>query len=450
MTERVLCGPLIDFGKSIWNSPLLREEFPGLQSKNIRPIGKFGIGFFSVFEIAKPIQVTSKHYEAGMSEAKVLEFRSLATRPLLRPAEAKELPRVFSTRVSLKIDDKARVFGPYKREPNTYVSLYDLRYRAFQNLSFETALLRLIIMLDVQVEYMNRIDGTGFVHTSNIYEVDAAEFLEELLSNLPQKERTAVKLTHAAQMRPLEGTDGSKYGRAALSMLDSREPSAGSISVGGFVFSNGRGPRVPFVGVIEGCTDQAARQLAYSTVPADVIERWVTNQARLIDQKKFLKAQLLRASRRIIAAGGDPCSLPYCFMEGSLIDFATAKLAMKTSSQILIPLDRDRKIYSYSDMNATYFDHQMKKEVFILGRDEYESSIFDYDTFSLIEKEGHREISVSDLKLEIGGSLYVFLDTLRKLWGCEPRLTVREEQLLQADLHSLPPLRWVIDLRRPS
>ena len=95
MTERVLCGPLIDFGKSIWNSPLLREEFPGLQSKNIRPIGKFGIGFFSVFEIAKPIQVTSKHCEAGMSEAKVLEFRSLATRPLLRPAEAKELPGSF-------------------------------------------------------------------------------------------------------------------------------------------------------------------------------------------------------------------------------------------------------------------------------------------------------------------------------------------------------------------
>jgi hypothetical protein len=50
MTERVLTGPLVDFGKSIWNSPLLREEFLGLQSKNVQPTGKFGIG---VFEIAQ-------------------------------------------------------------------------------------------------------------------------------------------------------------------------------------------------------------------------------------------------------------------------------------------------------------------------------------------------------------------------------------------------------------
>jgi hypothetical protein len=107
---------------------------------------------------------------------------------------------------------------------------------------------------------------------------------------------------------------------------------------------------VPFVGVIEGGTDQAARQVAYSAVPADVLGRWATEQARLINQDKFLKGQLLTASQSIIAARGDPCSLPYCFEEGSLVDFATAKRAMKTSSQILVPLNkRDRAIFSYND-----------------------------------------------------------------------------------------------------
>jgi hypothetical protein len=90
----------------------------------------------------------------------------------------------------------------------------------------------------------------------------------------------------------------------------------------------------------------------------------------------------------------------------------------------------------------------MKKEVFILAKDK--TLILDEKTFSMIEKDELKEISLSDLRLGIGGSLAVFLDTLRELWGCEPRLTIEEEQLLQADLHSLPPLRWVLNLRRPS
>ena len=70
MTERVLSGPLIDFGKSIWNSDLLRSEFPGLQGKNVKPIGKFGIGFFSIFELADDVKVVSKHYERGIEDAR--------------------------------------------------------------------------------------------------------------------------------------------------------------------------------------------------------------------------------------------------------------------------------------------------------------------------------------------------------------------------------------------
>src|SRR5262249_49365264 len=46
MSERVLVGPLLDFGNSFWTSHVLREEWPGLESSGLVPIGKFGIGFF--------------------------------------------------------------------------------------------------------------------------------------------------------------------------------------------------------------------------------------------------------------------------------------------------------------------------------------------------------------------------------------------------------------------
>ena len=380
-----------------------------------------------------------------MSEAKVLEFQSLATRPFIRPADARELPRDFSTRVSLKIADRGHVFGPY-----------EVGIIRDESISFESGLLQLIVMLDVQVEYLNRIDGTSFVHTPNVYEVDVAVFLDELLPDLTKKARNAVKSAHAALMRPLEGVDGSKYGRAALLMLERRELEAfemelGRFSVGGFVYRGEREPKAPYVGVMEGDTDEAARRVAYSAVPAGVIGRWATGQARLIDQNKFLKSQLLRASQRIITAGGDPSSLPYCFVEGSLVDYVTAKQAMKTNSQVLVPLSEGYptfELYGYSDMTEIYFNHRMKKEVFILASDRI--SLIDEDIFHNIKRNGLREISLSDLKLRNGQPLSLFLDTLRELWSCEPRLTIEEEQLLQADLHSLPPLRWVLDLRRPS
>jgi hypothetical protein len=307
-------------------------------------------------------------------------------------------------------------------------------------------------MLDVQVEYLNKIDGTGFVHTPDVYEVDAAEFLEELLPDMTKKDREDIKSAHAALMRPLEGPDGSRYGRASLFMWDEKDVRGfpGSISVGGFVYL-GHGLTVPYVGVIDGSTDEAARQAAYSAVPASVIGGWATEQAKLIDQTKFRKSQLLFASQRIIMAGGDPCALPYCFAGGSLVDYATAKQAIRTSSRVLVPLTvrySSAKLYSYSDMTTPYFDHLMKKEVFILAKDEID--IFTEELIKLIEKEQKMEISISDLRLEVKRSLSVFMDALKGVWGCEPRITVREEQLLQVDLYSPPRLSWVLDLHRPT
>jgi len=49
MSELVLTGPLLDFGTSFWRSPLVMEEFPGLVASGMQAIGRFGIGFFSVF-----------------------------------------------------------------------------------------------------------------------------------------------------------------------------------------------------------------------------------------------------------------------------------------------------------------------------------------------------------------------------------------------------------------
>ncbi|MEF3366677.1 ATP-binding protein [Methylocystis sp. 9N] len=442
MSERVLCGPLVDFGKSIWSSPVLREEYPGLQSKRIHPVGKFGIGFFSVFEIAQYVKVVSKHYEAGMSDANVLEFSSISTRPLIRRAEPRELPRDVSTRVSIRIEDQGALFGGVN-DPD--------------ELPFDNALLRLILMLDVQLEYKNPIDGTEFIHSANPYTVGADTFIRELIPAADKKDREALIRVQSTLIRPMLGSDGSKFGRASLLMSEfDRYNRAGgtAVSVGGFIYTHA--PYRPFLilGVLEGNTDEAARKSAYSTVPKAVLSAWASEQARIIDRQRFSKADLLTASQKVILLGGDPGMLPYCFAGGRLITYGELRGLVDSISvfNVLIGVDYASEfcVVNYSKLSSVYFDLSVKENVVILADWDFaDRSIFRDDIGEAIKNGDTKEIGFHDLDMGTqNSSLDIFIQTLRSKWACEPRLFVEEMQIFSAELYSPPELRWVLSLRR--
>lgn len=448
MTERVLSGPLIDFGKSIWNSSLLREEFPGLQSKILRPIGKFGIGFFSVFELATYVAVVSKKYDAAVADAKVLEFKSISTRPLIRPASAGELPRDVSTRISLRIDSKSRVSGVYDQRGRGFASQRDAEY------GFDKAILKLISLLDVQVEFLDKLSGASFKHSADCYNTDAGTFLDELLPQVPARSREGIKAAHIELVRPLIGADGGRYGRAAMNVLhDPRIERAsrpgGGVSVGGFTYSHGIGLPTPYIGVIEGSTEQAARNSARSQVPPEVIAEWATEQGAIIDQSKYLKVNLLSMAENIIGAGGDPGELPYCFRMGRLVNYREAKAAISELSvvNILIRIEYGTRfiVSRYSELGANYFDLPMQPEVFVLrsGPD----PLMDEELGRLILKEGREEVAISDVSTG-SGSLNVFMQALGEVWGADPRTYIRDVPIFGADVHSPPASSWVLSLHR--
>lgn len=119
MSRHVLTQVLLDFGTSFWSSESSRMELPGLASTGFKPIGKFGIGFFSTFMLGTRIKVNTKRFRRAVEDNTdqwILEFGdSVDSRPMLRqPTQIEELKRA-GTQVSVQVSDEVlkKFFGAY-------------------------------------------------------------------------------------------------------------------------------------------------------------------------------------------------------------------------------------------------------------------------------------------------------------------------------------------------
>lgn len=107
MSRHVLTDVLMDFGTSLWATDALREEMPGLAKSGFESVGKFGIGFFSIFMLGSEVKVTTRRYLPTPKSDSVhwqLNFDSgLSSRPaLIKPAASDQLPKP-GTRVAVRI-----------------------------------------------------------------------------------------------------------------------------------------------------------------------------------------------------------------------------------------------------------------------------------------------------------------------------------------------------------
>jgi len=100
MSERVLTGDFLDFGSSFWSSSLVQSEWPGLLSSGFKSMGRFGIGFFSVFMVAKSVRVSSRRYSSDLSSYRNLHFANGVS---LRPLLSSEIPDGANTDLSTKV-----------------------------------------------------------------------------------------------------------------------------------------------------------------------------------------------------------------------------------------------------------------------------------------------------------------------------------------------------------
>ncbi len=109
MSSSIMTNELLDFGTSYWKTNRFKLDHQGLACNQFEAIGKFGIGFFSVFMLGNFVTITSWRHGDAHTEKRTLEFYDgLASTPILRdPTEIEKravIDRGTSVRIRLNFD----------------------------------------------------------------------------------------------------------------------------------------------------------------------------------------------------------------------------------------------------------------------------------------------------------------------------------------------------------
>lgn len=298
MSERVLTGPLLDFGTSFWRSPLAMEEFPGLMAAGMDAIGRFGIGFFSVFMLGPVVRVYSRRCDKGQEAGRLLEFRGgTSARPILSPVSGEPVP----------IDGGTRVEVLLKNHPHEAGGLLHINSYTKRTISLDALVGAVAPNLDVVIAIMAQ-DGTQTVTRPGDW-LKISDF-DLLLRLNPTVERSEVDKPKADRrlMQPIQGADGQVYGRAFIS------PRRYSyISDSGWVTISGlRAARLDNVnGVLLGEAVTAARDAAQPIVSKESLARWASRQAESIAASVKDEEQQARSAEVVLECGGDVGALKF-------------------------------------------------------------------------------------------------------------------------------------------
>jgi hypothetical protein len=175
MSERVLLNTLLDFGTSLWVSDLIKEEFPGLVSSGFYPIGKFGIGFHSIFMIANKIYISSRRWEKGLDAVSTLKFENGFS---LRPLHIKGKPESFSSSINTKIE--IRLKDNFLSENFTAKVRFYRPQAEFKDIPLNKFLAFVCCGLDVNV-FLEQQGATNLIHQNIVdEELDVKKWLYDI------------------------------------------------------------------------------------------------------------------------------------------------------------------------------------------------------------------------------------------------------------------------------
>lgn len=301
MSSEVLKGPFLDFGTSYWGSQLMREEHSSLLSKGFQSIGRYGIGFFSVFMWGERVQVITRRYDHAQQDTLVLEFSGgVESRPILREAQKSEYLRDGGTRIRIWLENELQFDTPR------------IYYKKEINLEGICSIIAPSIEVNLYVQENNERAPRKIISASDWITLDNKELCGRLLCYSESEVTDSTNFLNAIyeNIRTLKDDKNQTVARACIVPYNGNRILEGIVTVGGLYSCTLN----HIVGIFMGKSNTASRNYAEPIVSIQELHRWATEQSHLVS-KKYEKEDLFECASVIRALGADTGNLPIAYSE---------------------------------------------------------------------------------------------------------------------------------------
>jgi hypothetical protein len=326
MSEHVLTGPLLDFGTSFWRSSQAMEEFPGLMAAGMNAIGRFGIGFFSIFMLGPVVRVYSRRCDKGQDAGRLLEFRGgTSTRPILSQVSGEPVPIDGGTRVEVLLKNPSDQAGGLLRI-NPYSK---------QTITLGKLVAAIAPNLDVEIATLVKKDTKPVAQPGDWLKISDLDLVRRLNPSGEHADGDSSKADRAL-MQPIEGEDGQIFGRAFIL------PTRYSFSEdGGWVTISGlRAVRLyNIAGILLGKAVTAARDAAQPLATKEALARWASRQAELIVASVKDEERQARSAEVVLECGGGIGSLKFIKWGEDWLDTNEFVNRLHSTKEIVINFD---------------------------------------------------------------------------------------------------------------
>lgn len=328
MSLEVMQRFLLSFGTSYWSSPALPYDFPKLTSHGFLPTGRYGIGFFSVFMWGDHVKVTTRRFDQGQPDTRVLEFDSgVGQRPIVRPASQAERLRDGGTRVRVWLKaEKLAALVPViaQAAPDEDEEEGDRPTIVGQ---LDEVCCTLAPALDVSID-VEATDGRARALTGGDWLTLPPAELYARVAGAPDE-------SEPPTLEPdvLREDDGEVVGRAALT----RSWQRGTTVVGGL-----RATRVSDIaGVLMASPIRAARDLSMPLASPSALARWATHQGEQAVAAGLPPETLLELATTVRSLGGSVRALPVAAAQGGLLGFDDVVRRLRRRSSVRLVQDAE-------------------------------------------------------------------------------------------------------------